>query len=348
MKRILSIDFGTTTTAFAVTTNQSAFEPEMIEIDGKTTTETCLRLDASGSQIELLGADSWEHMDEAPERTFFDFKLKISDKTPFTVGSGRQMTACDLARIFLSKLREKIETQAYGNSPLEQNISTTVIGYPATWTEIQKEATLKVARDAGFPCVMGCEEPIGALYFHRYKNEFPIEADIHLVVYDFGGGTSDVCVMRASPNKHPQVLATAGLAEVGGKFFDERLCQHFTQQICEELSLTELPESDLRSLRREAKRIKEKLSLAIENRDDAVRLIIPMLFVKKSKHEIKLARKDFENICGDLMEPFLDPMWHAVNKAGLEGEKVNILKIRQTKKSSEICQNSPKKGLFLA
>ncbi len=49
-----------------------------------------------------------------------------------------------------------------------------VIAYPAEWSAEQKSLIVEVADEAGFPNVVGCEEPLGVVYYHHFKGDlFP-------------------------------------------------------------------------------------------------------------------------------------------------------------------------------
>lgn len=79
VKYLLGIDFGTTTTAISCTRISATFEPELIEIDNQRTTESVVRL-TDGNEIEIVGLKAWEDIGDAPERTFYEFKLKVADR----------------------------------------------------------------------------------------------------------------------------------------------------------------------------------------------------------------------------------------------------------------------------
>src|SRR6185503_9581594 len=58
-------------------------------------------------------------------------------------------------------------------------------------------------------------------YTHRFRDTVTSKRD-HLLVYDLGGGTFDASLVRMT-EAHHEVLATAGLARLGGDDFDALL-----------------------------------------------------------------------------------------------------------------------------
>src|SRR5439155_17090278 len=87
----------------------------------------------------------------------------------------------------------------------------------------QRFMCLDAFRRAGFDVLGLLNEPsaAGFEYTHRYRNTLTLRKD-HVVVYDIGGGTFDVSLLRMSGPLH-EVIATAGINRLGGDDFDEAL-----------------------------------------------------------------------------------------------------------------------------
>jgi len=144
-----------------------------------------LRTTIDGKQVELIGSEARDHEHAARERTFIEFKLKIGSGEVHSF-SGGNIAIDDIGKMFLSYLREKIEQTVLNNDLLAEiskvNKVTTVIGYPAEWNEVQKKATVQMAVAAGFPNVIGCEEPLGAIYFHYHQGEIDLEKEQYILI----------------------------------------------------------------------------------------------------------------------------------------------------------------------
>jgi molecular chaperone DnaK len=325
---IFGIDFGTSTTAISHTKDTTSFEPEIIEIENKKMVETVLRVTPDGQQVELIGSEAWDNAYNAPNRTFFEFKLMIGSGKKYPL-DGQSLTAEGIGKLFLSHLREKIEQAVLNNETLAEiakvNKVTTVIGYPAEWNEIQKKATVQMASGAGFPNVYGCGEPLGAIYFHYYQGEIDLEKKQYVLVYDFGGGTTDTAIVEINPGVDPRVHSVAGIPNLGGKNYDERICADMVDDICKQTGKESLPQEDIIRIRSHCRQIKERLSINIENRKDSAQETIPRLKCKNSEHLMTLTKNNFEKLHSDLLNDFAEPIWEVLSKAKIQAKEINMV-----------------------
>lgn len=327
MKYLIGIDFGTTTTAISCTRISATFEPELIEIDNQRTTESVLRL-TDGNEIEIIGLRAWEEIGDAPERTFYEFKLKVASKEILQLPEGPG-TARDIGIIFLRNLREKIERGLFGNSPLKEIDAKegikTVIGHPSGWSEAQRKATISMAEEAGFPNVEGCEEPIGALYYHYYLGDLSLDKVQKVLVYDFGGGTSDVAIISTTGAEEPRVIATSGIADLGGRNFDEIIASAWEEKLLQETYKTKMSNRDKAWVRRHSRRLKEKLSIAVEGKGNSASETIPILQCKGDRDTFSMDVTSFETMNADLITRFSEPLWDAMSGASLDASDIDIV-----------------------
>ena len=74
----------------------------------------------------------------------------------------------------------------------------------------------------------------------------------NILVYDFGGGRTDVAIEEISPSSdgsaigEPRVMAATGISDLGGKDFDERLRDYFIEKMG--ATAAAIGEKDLRIL----------------------------------------------------------------------------------------------------
>ncbi|MBT0585458.1 Hsp70 family protein [Alteromonas oceanisediminis] len=122
--------------------------------------------------------------------------------------------------------------RASAEQQLNQSVDTAVIGRPVrfhgTRGEEGNQQALGIMRDAakkaGFNRVEFLEEPIAA----AYKVEHQLQRDTNVLVVDIGGGTTDVCCIKLSPNRsievdrQTDVLSVTG-ARLGGMECDKNL-----------------------------------------------------------------------------------------------------------------------------
>jgi molecular chaperone DnaK (HSP70) len=98
-----------------------------------------------------------------------------------------------------------------------------VVAVPANAHGAQRFVTLDAFRRAGFAPVAMLNEPsaAGFEYTHRHRATLTAKRE-NVVVYDLGGGTFDASLVRMRGNRH-EVLATAGVNQLGGDDFDDAL-----------------------------------------------------------------------------------------------------------------------------
>lgn len=301
MKTILGLDFGTTTTMVGITSEKSSYEPRLIEFDGLKVVDTVIRLSETGDEVEEIGKDAWEDQPKYPDRTFSEFKPKVASDTVYSLPSGRELSARELAVKFLTEVRERIEEQHFGGEPLNPREHDTVVGYPADWTPEQQASVVSVAEEAGFPNVRGCLEPLAVLQFHHAERAISLDEAALVFVYDLGGGTSDTCLVQIrDSHSEPEVIAAGG-EDVGGRNFDEVLTEHFCKSI-EEGGASPITSDDRLCIRRHVRVLKEKLSGKILGGEAATHTSIPHLEATRGPHTCHLDKGTFEHISKDVIE----------------------------------------------
>ncbi len=141
-----------------------------------------------------------------------------------TVGS-TTLAIDELVTRFLAALKAAI--LGGSNLPGELQASTealrSVVAVPANASGAQRFVTLDAFRRAGFEPIAMLNEPsaAGFEYTHRHRDTLTSRRD-HVVVYDLGGGTFDASLVRMRGRTH-EVMATAGVNQLGGDDFDEVL-----------------------------------------------------------------------------------------------------------------------------
>lgn len=208
MSKIIGIDLGTTFSAIAEL--DDAGRPVIVRnSDGDNITPSVVSV--TGPDQFVIGTEAKRGLDIDPA-TFGRFKREMgTDRTYEAMGATLTPTA--LSAIVLKKLKQATEA-------LIGPIAEAVITIPANFANEAREATLAAARQSGLTVRHIINEPTAAaLYFSQTAG-----ADLGGVyaVYDLGGGTFDVSIIRVDGDAI-DVLATEGVAKLGGDDFDERL-----------------------------------------------------------------------------------------------------------------------------
>ncbi|MDP2153422.1 MAG: Fe-S protein assembly chaperone HscA [Methylotenera sp.] len=131
-----------------------------------------------------------------------------------------------------------------------------VITVPAYFDDAQRQATKDAARLAGLNVLRLLNEPTAAAVAYGLDNA----AEGTFVIYDLGGGTFDVSILRLSKGVF-EVLATNGDAALGGDDFDQRIYCWVLDKVREtNANFSPLNEEDTRLLLTKARQAKEWLT----------------------------------------------------------------------------------------
>jgi molecular chaperone DnaK len=181
-------------------------------------------------------------------------------------------------------------------SAAERALGTTVeeavITVPAYFNHAQRRATLEAARLAGLRCERLLNEPTAAALAYGHRRSI----DARVVIFDLGGGTFDVSVLRMNDGIY-EILATSGDTFLGGEDFDQRIVDHLCASVVEKHGWD--PRSDKGALRRvkdAAEQAKRTLS-----QTDRAEVSVPHLGPKVSL-DATLTRSQVEDLTRDLIE----------------------------------------------
>ncbi len=183
-----------------------------------------------------------------------------------------------------------------------------VITVPAYFDDAQRQATKDAARAAGINVLRLLNEPTAAAVAYGLDTA---NEGVY-VVYDLGGGTFDVSVLRLTRGVF-EVLATNGDAVLGGDDFDQRLVEWFYQL---DADFAWAPE-DAGALRAAARSAKEALS---------EQALVTMLCTRASDGSTRaasLSREQFDALTQDLVARTMGPVKRALRDAGIKAAEVD-------------------------
>ncbi|HZW86717.1 MAG TPA: Fe-S protein assembly chaperone HscA [Gallionella sp.] len=182
-----------------------------------------------------------------------------------------------------------------------------VITVPAYFDDAQRQATKDAARLAGLSVLRLLNEPTAAALAYGLDNA----AQGVYAVYDLGGGTFDISILRLSRGVF-EVLSTNGDSALGGDDFDQRIhCW-----LLEKNNLSALAPQDTRLLLTQARAAKEQLTEHSETRITAV----------LSSGEVidnVLTQTEFQHMSQNLVQRTLQPLRRALRDAGLGITDIN-------------------------
>ena len=188
---------------------------------------------------KLAGALPFEVVEAAPGESAM-VRLKIS---------GRRLTPVEISAEILKALKHQAE-EALGHE-----IARAVITVPAYFDDAARVATKDAGRLAGLEVLRLVNEPTAAALAYGLDKD----AEGLYVVYDLGGGTFDVSLLRLEKGVF-QVLATGGDSALGGDDFDHAVAERFLQERGEELGAHALSPGEVAQTLATARLVKECLS----------------------------------------------------------------------------------------
>jgi molecular chaperone DnaK len=208
----IGIDLGSTFSVVSFVKNDI---PEVIpNAEGNRITPSVYALD--DSHQSMVGDLAVDFEAENPDRTIRLVKRKMSsgfDKS-FDFGNVK-LSPCDVSSEILKKLKRDAEDF------LGQEVTDAVITVPAYFNNDERQATKAAGKLAGLNVLRIINEPTAAsLAYGLDKNN-----ESTILVYDLGGGTFDVTVLKLSDGCDFHVLSTAGDTKLGGSDFDSSLAE---------------------------------------------------------------------------------------------------------------------------
>ena len=189
----------------------------------------------------------------------------------------------------------------FAEQRLAGELSGVVITVPAYFDDAQRQSTKDAARLAGLNVLRLLNEPTAAAI--AYGLDSGQEGII--AVYDLGGGTFDISILRLSRGVF-EVLATGGDTALGGDDFDLLLANW----IAEQAGVQPQNANEQRELLTLATQTKIALSQAVETE------------VKFANWTGTVSRSQFNELIQPLVKRSLMTCRRALKDAGVEGEEI--------------------------
>lgn len=256
------------------------------ESDPRNTVYSAKRLLARGrSELKTLPVLPYEIVD-APGGVAI--RTVQGDKSPVEVSAE-----------ILKTLAKRAETQIGGE------LTGAVITVPAYFDDAQRQATKDAARLANLSVLRLLNEPTAAALAYGLDNG----AEGVYLVYDLGGGTFDVSLLKLSRGVF-EVLGTGGNAALGGDDFDHAVVDWAVSQ----LGSVELTAEDRRQLLDRAKAAKEALTDTPET--------VLKLELSSGTHAFTLTRVIFDQLTKSLVDETLEAVANVLRDAKLEKDQI--------------------------
>lgn len=307
---MVGIDLGTTFSAVAALDDRG--RPFTIpNRDGEILTPSAVYLGPSGEAV--VGQPALDVMTEEPGRVATLMKRRMGLPEYGRKVAGRDFRPETLSALVLKKLA--LDAAAHLGEPVTQ----AVITVPAYFDDTRRKATMDAGKIAGLDVLDIVDEPSAAALAYTIQTgagaDIPENAPRTVLVYDLGGGTFDVTVVKLSKKKF-QVLAIEGDVRLGGKDWDDRLVNHAAEQFRQQFgSDPRSDEQSLAMLQAAAERAKRTLSKVEQ----------ASITVVHAGHKLSLpvTRGEFENLTRDLLIRTRLTTQQVLSQTGLTWDRVD-------------------------
>ncbi len=244
--------------------------------------------------------------DEVDRQPYQVVRSQNSAQVAFRV-HGKEYLPQEIAALVLVEAKKRAERQ------LNARLKQAVITVPAYFDDAQRQATRDAGRMAGIDVLRIINEPTAAaLAYGLDRSEKST-----ILVYDLGGGTFDVSILKLTEGVF-KVIATTGNTALGGDDFDQALTQLLISQLSddERLQISASPAS--RQVLKIASETAKK-SLSSEETTH-VDIEFPGLGLGLQR---EVARSDYEDVIGPLVQETLDAIEFVLDDANLDPEDID-------------------------
>lgn len=316
----VGIDLGTTYSSLAYMDSQMT--PRVVsDSSGQTVVPSVLFFD---DQEIIVGDIALQHAKLRADRVVQFVKVHMGDDWKRDIG-GRIHTPESLSALILAHMVREAEPQI-------GEIPSAVITVPAFFTEKRRRATEQAGAIAGLDVLATLNEPMAAAIAYGLNKD---NKEHTALVYDLGGGTFDVTVVRISPTELEE-LATCGNRQLGGKDWDQCLIDHVLHQFEREHKAD--PRQDLQAIqdlqiacerakRQVSKMARTSVRFSALGRESNV-TISREDFADMTAHLVQLTRLTTEMVLSDV-----GLTWKDISKVILVGGSTQMPTVRQMLRS---------------
>ena len=332
MAKVIGIDLGTTNSCVSVMDGDDVVV--ITNREGSRTTPSIVAFTHTGER--LIGQVARRQAAKNPKATIYAVKRligrsmddpevkRMQDLVPFEIvpmGNGERQypgvkveddiySPQEISAMLIGHLKEIAEDY------LGEKIHQAVITVPANFNDSQRQATRDAGRIAGLDVLRVINEPTAASLAYGFGED----KDETIVVYDLGGGTFDISVLRLGDGLY-EVLSTLGDPFLGGEDFDNVIVQKLVNEFYADHKIDlSTDEAALYRIKEAAEQAKQELSLTSETT-----ITLPFISLSGTEPlhiERTLTRQELEGWTIHLVERTLPYCKNALKDAGITEDDV--------------------------
>jgi len=230
MGNVIGIDLGTTFSAVAHI-DESGRPAIVLNDRGDNITPSCVAMHKGSLVVGEVARRTWGN---DPENAASRFKRDMGTSRKYSIAS-KEYTPAQLSAELLKKLKHDTEEKI---GPIDE----VVVTIPANFAQEARNATMEAATLAGLNVKYIINEPTAAALYYAFQSDGNLSGTF--VVFDLGGGTFDVSVIKVN-GQDIDVVSSNGLNKLGGDDFDNVLwnlvADKYLKESGEELTREDFP-----------------------------------------------------------------------------------------------------------
>lgn len=327
MSKVIGVDLGTSTSCVSVF--EGAQPTVIVNSEGNRTTPSVVGF-ANGER--KVGDAARRQAITNPKNTVyaikrfmgipFDKAQKEADRVTYNVINeggyprvdidGRKYTPQEISATILQKMKKTAEDY------LGTEVKDAVITVPAYFDDSQRKATIEAGQIAGLNVLRIINEPTAAALAYGVDKA---NKDMNIVVYDIGGGTSDVSILNFGGGVF-EVISTNGDSHLGGEDFDQAIVNYLVEEFEKQEGVN--VSSDAMAMQR-LKEAAEKAKIELST-TTATDINLPYLTLVNGvpKHlMLTLTRAKFEQLTENLYNKLIELCKEALRLSKLETKDID-------------------------
>ncbi len=280
-KYVFGIDLGTTYSCISYV-DETGRATVINNQEGTNTTPSVVNF-ASPNQV-VVGQVAKENAVIDPNNTISLVKT-LMGKSDFAINyNGEDKSPEEVSAYILRKVTQDAARQ------IDAEVKDVVITCPAYFGTAERTATKNAGIIAGLNVLEIISEPTAAALYYGCAKE---QAEKTILVFDLGGGTFDVTIMRINSEKI-EVICSDGNHELGGKDWDEAVMRYLAEEFISQTKFDgEFDEYAQQDMRLKAEKAKQQLSSREE--------VPVMLDASGLRARISITREKFDEITSSLL-----------------------------------------------
>ena len=327
MSKVIGVDLGTSTSCVSVF--EGAQPTVIVNSEGNRTTPSVVGF-ANGER--KVGDAARRQAITNPKNTVyaikrfmgipFDKAQKEADRVTYNVINeggyprvdidGRKYTPQEISATILQKMKKTAEDY------LGTEVKDAVITVPAYFDDSQRKATIEAGQIAGLNVLRIINEPTAAALAYGVDKA---NKDMNIVVYDIGGGTSDVSILNFGGGVF-EVISTNGDSHLGGEDFDQAIVNYLVEEFEKQEGVNVSSDAmAMQRLKEAAEKAKIELSTAT-----STDINLPYLTLVNGvpKHlMLTLTRAKFEQLTDNLYNKLIELCKEALRLSKLETKDID-------------------------